>query len=289
MTKPTPRIKLIAYNAFLGGDDGGDESRREAQVQYLATQDADLLWITEASGWHRDHGRRIRDLAIATGTMHLPPVTSHIGDGHNQSVLFFRPSRLREVTYRELARGAFHHGATRAEFEINGTRLLILGTHLAYADGDSRLREAHHFADYARPFGTYPSNAILVGDLNMPDDTDEDPIDWDQVPQNLWHRYREFDDGTFGKLDRRARDMLLASGWRDPQHDVDQERAATTGYWWKNELVPMRIDQALVTGDQLEVVDYRTHDTPELRKLSDHLPLELTIRLRAGDALPAFA
>jgi exonuclease III len=122
----------------------------------------------------------------------------------------------------------------------------------------------------------------------MPDDNDPGPDSWDQVPQNLWHRYRRIlDDGSLGDLDRRARAMLLASGWRDPQRDVDEERAATTGYWWQNELVPMRIDQALVTGDQLEIVGYRTHDTAELRTLSDHLPLELTIRLHAGDALPA--
>lgn len=283
----TPTLKLIAWNVFLGGIDGHDESRREAQVQYLARQDADFIWITEASGWHRDHGRRFRDLAIATGTTHCPPVTTHIGDGHNHSCLFFRHDRVREVSYSELARGALHHGAARAVFDVNGTRLLILGTHLAYADGDSRLREAHHFADYARPFGNWPPNAVLLGDLNMPDDNDEGPDSWEQVPQNLWHRYRRIrDDGSFGDLDRRARTMLLASGWRDPQCAVDAERAATTGYWWDNERVPMRIDQALITGGQLEVVDYRTHDTPPLRKLSDHLPLELTIGLQAK-TLPA--
>lgn len=114
----------------------------------------------------------------------------------------------------------------------------------------------------------------------MPDDNDPGLASWDEIPRNLWHRYRTVNpDGTFGGLDRAARRMLLDSGWRDPQTEVAKERGATTGYWWANEKVPMRIDQALVTGPQIKARDYLTHDSRDLRRLSDHLPMELTIEL----------
>lgn len=271
---------VLAWNLFVGGIDAGDDSRRRKQIAYMAScADVDFYWITEATRWTENGGRPFRELAVATNTVHLPPVTSVIGDRVNHSCLFYRPSRVKELHYSELARGAFHHGTARATFEVDGRPLLILGTHLAYADGDSRMQEAHHLADYARKFGDWPEEAALIGDMNMPDDNDPEP-DWDQVPQNLWHRLREIlPDGSFGPLHRGARGMLLNSGWRDPQKAVAEVRAPTTGYWWQNELVPMRIDQALVTGPRLKVTGYRTHDTPALRTLTDHLPAQLDIEL----------
>lgn len=165
-----PTVKLIAWNLFLGGIDhrlplGDIEDRRLGQLKFLASTDADVYWLTEAKGWHDENGRRFREAAIATGTVHLPAMTTRVGDGQNHSVMLYRPSTLREVTYSQLATGSLHHGAARAVFEADHARLLVLGTHLAYDSAAARTAEAHHFADYAGPFGEWPEDAVLLGSV----------------------------------------------------------------------------------------------------------------------------
>ncbi|MGW6454702.1 endonuclease/exonuclease/phosphatase family protein [Streptomyces sp. NPDC055078] len=285
-------ITIHSWNLLSGGIDGADETRRLAQLAQMASWGSGLLWITEATGWHLDHGRRFRELAEATGMEYLPPVASHVGDGHNQSALYYRPSRLDANAGPPGAVGAFHHGLMRAVCTTPcGDRFLVLGTHLAYSSGVRRLEEAHHLADYGAEFGPWPDDAVLVGDMNFPDRRDTEPESWDSIPQNLHHRYREINaDASFGGYDRRARDLLLASGWRDAQDEVAELRAPTTGHWYDNERVDMRLDQAYVTGDRIEVIDYRTHVSEELDRLSDHRPVELQLRLnRPADEARATA
>ncbi|MER5549747.1 endonuclease/exonuclease/phosphatase family protein [Streptomyces sp. NPDC002589] len=280
-------LTMVTWNLLLGGIDKESEERRLQQLEFLASiQDLDVFWAMEATGWHEDNDRRFRELADTTGLTALPYVTSHVGDGRNHSCLYFRADKLRLIPpATELARGAFHHGVTRAVFDVDGIRLLLLGAHLAYADGETRLREAHHLADYGQQFGEWPEDAVLLMDANGPDDNDpepENPESWAQIPRNLWHRYREIlPDGSFGSWDRRARRLLLNSGWRDPQASLPIQREPTVGYWYDNEPVPLRLDQALVTGQRIEVVDYRTlnPEVPDLTRLSDHLPTQLGVRL----------
>ncbi|NUQ95055.1 MAG: hypothetical protein HOY79_00340 [Streptomyces sp.] len=293
MTMPgdATELRLLAWNIFVGGIDGEDEGRRLQQLAYLKSiVPLDLLWIIEATGWHQDDDRRFDDVTSATGLTALPPVTSHIGDQRNHSVMYYRASRLTPTGQAtQLARGAFHHGVSRIAFQADGVPLLALGAHLSYAGGAPRLSEAHHLADYGRQFAPWPEDGVLLMDSNAPDDTDPEPDDWSAVPQNLWHRYREVRaDGSFGGFDRSARRLLLNSGWRDPQTAVSELREPTVGYWYDNERVPLRLDQALVTGPRIEVVDYRTlnPEVPDLTKLADHLPVLLVIRLHRHPVTP---
>ncbi|MFJ9613480.1 hypothetical protein [Streptomyces noursei] len=50
----------------------------------------------------------------------------------------------------------------------------------------------------------------------------------------------------------------------------------------------LRLDQALVTGQHIEVVDYRTlnPEVPDLTRLSDHLPTQLGVRLHRHPISP---
>ncbi|MGW1976569.1 endonuclease/exonuclease/phosphatase family protein [Streptomyces sp. NPDC001889] len=275
-----PEAVIIGWNLLTGGIDGADETRRLRQLERIAAWSPDLLWITEATGWHRGAGRRFTELAAATGMVHLTPVTSRVGDGYNHSVLYVRPGRV-QVDDRSglLADGAFHHGCLRTVLTIDGVPLTFFGTHLSHTGGAARLAEARHLADYGAAFGDWPENRLLVGDLNSPDGPDEEPGSWSDIPQNLLHRYCKIDeDGNILGYDRDARDLLLSAGWRDPQEEVAELREPTTGYWYANEQVPMRIDQSLVTGDRIEVVDYRTLTDDELDTLSDHRPSKLVIR-----------
>ncbi|GAA2254231.1 hypothetical protein GCM10010232_49040 [Streptomyces amakusaensis] len=274
-------ITLYAWNLLLGGIDEDGEQRRLAQIDRITSWEPDLLWVTEATGWHLHGERRFRELAEATGMEYLRPVPSYIGDGHNQSALFHRPTRVHAVAGPPGAVGAFHHGLMRAVCTTaDGRRFLVLGTHLAHSSGERRLEEAHHLSDYGSAFGPWPSDALLVGDMNVPAPGDTEPEDWDAIPRNLHHRYREIlPGGRFGGYDRRAVDLLIASGWRDAQDEVPGPvRAPTTGHWYDNEKVPMRLDQAYATG-RIRVLDYRTLVDDELDRLSDHRPITVTFTL----------
>ncbi|MDL5199780.1 hypothetical protein [Streptomyces sp. ALI-76-A] len=290
-------LDLLGWNLLNGGIDGEEEYRRERQIDFLASLSGlDLLWITEATDWEKRN--RFTDLADATGLTALPYVTSHNGDGRNHSCLYYRADKLRLASRSGvLARGAFHHGVARAEFEVNGVRLLVLGAHLTYSSPDARVLEVPHLADYGRKFGDWPEDSVLIMDSNGPDLHDPEPEDWSEVPRNLWHRYRErLPDGSYGGWDTQVLRMLMEAGWRDPQADVTIRRKPTVGYWYENEKVPLHLDQALVTGQRIEVVDYRTLGAPYwfapniptpdvsgtdliLTDLSDHLPVHVCIRL----------
>lgn len=160
------------------------------------------------------------------------------------------------------------------EAENDHDDFLALATHLTYTDGESRLREARWMTDYAGDFPGVPPRALLLGDMNCPSPSDEP--DWDKVPRNLQSRYRLVqDEGTFGDTDTRAVQVLLESGWQDPETITGTPRDATVGYYYRNEPVPLRLDHALVFG--LRVHDYRTYDTARARKVSDHLPVVLDV------------
>ncbi|MFE7133843.1 hypothetical protein ACFVIM_23610 [Streptomyces sp. NPDC057638] len=279
-TSPNP-VKIITWNLLTGGITGADESRRLRQIELLAQWAPTLLWITEATGWHRGAGRRFAELSGATGMGHLEPVTSRVGDGVNHSVLYYDTTRV-QVDDRSglLADGVFHHGCQRAWLTIDGVPLTFFGTHLSYAGGEARLAETRHLADYGADFGDWPTRRVLVGDMNSADHSDKEPPSWDAIPANLIHRYCKVDeDGNILGYDRDARDLLLRAGWRDPQAEVAELRAPTTGYWYENENVPMRIDQGFVAGDRIKVVDYRTLTGVELDTLADHRPTLLTVQL----------
>ncbi|KUN02090.1 hypothetical protein AQI95_28855 [Streptomyces yokosukanensis] len=292
MTESTVELRMVAWNVLTGGIDNKGteretEERRLRQLDFLSSMDGlDMLWIMEATWWDEDKGARLRGICDATTLTALPLVTSRVGDGSNHSCMYYNAQALKLYTpASELARGSFHHGVCRAAFDADGIPLLVFGAHLAYSGGRARHLEAHHLADYGTQFGGWPEDGVLLMDANAPDESDPELSDeeWKRrVPRGLWHRYRKIrDDGSFGGFDRGARRLLLESGWRDPQADVRQLREPTVGYWYENERVPLRLDQALVTGPRIEVVDYRTLNPkrPALKNLSDHLPIRLDIRL----------
>ncbi|MGW1785101.1 hypothetical protein ACWCQQ_39310 [Streptomyces sp. NPDC002143] len=177
MATDTTELELLGWNVLNGGIDRDDRGfhdyRFEQQIDYLASlPDLDFLWIMEGTDWHLGDGRRFKDLADATGLTALPYVTSRVGEGRNHSVLYYKAEKARLVRSSELARGAFHHGVTRAEFEVDGKRLLLLGAHLAYSNGAARLGEAHHLADYGQQFNDWPEDGVLLMDANGPDGYD---------------------------------------------------------------------------------------------------------------------
>ncbi|MEU9270043.1 endonuclease/exonuclease/phosphatase family protein [Streptomyces sp. NPDC048251] len=272
-------MRAVTWNLFCGGVDDSSEKRLHAQAEILASLNPDVLALQECTQWDEADERRLLWMAHALGLTPVCMARSREGDSRNHTALLYRSSKLHLVGRRRLGEGVFHHALIRArlrplEADNDHDDFLALATHLTWTDGESRLREARWMTDYAGDFPGVPPRALLLGDLNCPHPSDQP--DWDQAPQNLQSRYRLVqDDGTFGATDTRAVQVLLESGWQDPQAATGRPRAATVGYFYRNEPVPLRLDHALAYG--LQVYDYRTYDTATARTVSDHLPVVLDV------------
>ncbi|KMS73872.1 endonuclease/exonuclease/phosphatase [Streptomyces regensis] len=273
-------MRAVTLNLDCGGTDpDGSEHRLHTHADFLRDQAPDVLALQECTFWDEQQERRLLLLCAILGMAPVLMVRDHIGDGRNHTALLYRPDRLRLIGRRALGVGVFHHALIQARLrpigagDDNTRDLLVLATHFTHTDGESRLRESRWTTDYAGPFPGAPKRGMLMGDLNCSGMYDEDP-DWNLVPRNLHARYRFTEpDGGAGWIDRRAIHVLHHAGWHDPQRFTGRARAATVGYAYENEPVPLRLDHILTRG--LTVRDYRTHDTPEARAASDHLPVVL--------------
>ncbi|TBO57078.1 endonuclease/exonuclease/phosphatase family protein [Streptomyces kasugaensis] len=272
-----PRTRFCTYNLLLGGS---DESRLRKQESLLTDISPDVLALQECALGDEAGHTRLRLMAERLG-MAIVTMARSAGNEKNFTALLYRPSKFRVVTWRLRGIDVFHHSLIEALMRPVGASdserdFLAFATHLSWADGESRLREARRLTDYGGKFPGTPGRAVLLMDSNVPD---REPESWDLVPRNLWPRYRLVnDDGTFGPADERALRVLLGVGWTDPATLTGQGRAATVGYYYANETAEFRLDHILTAGDW-DVRGYRTHDTEELRTLSDHLPVTLDIRL----------
>ncbi|MFD7552235.1 helix-turn-helix domain-containing protein [Streptomyces sp. NPDC059816] len=201
--------------------------------------------------------------------------------------------------------------AERGHAVLSGGEALVFASAVGIEDEDGRMTVSRlALGDEPAFTDGRPGSAER---LEAVDARDREPADWDETPRNLHHRYRETcaggplgtafrrarrrparrtrRDGCWGRgparrlvcpgrhyggYDRRARDLLTGAGWRDAQDEVPALRAPTTGHWYANERVDMRLDQGYVTGD-FTVTDYRTCVSPELNRLSDHRPVDLVV------------
>lgn len=276
-------LRAVVWNLFLGGLDGASEERLKKQAEILLGLNADIVCLPECNRWDEDGESRLWWMADALGLQPVAMVRSRLGTPpvQNHTALLYRPSTLRLMGRAVLGRDVFHHALIRARLrpveEHDDRRdFLVLATHLTYTDGETRLREARWMTDYGGEFPGVPSRGVLLADLNVPD---REPSDWSLIPRNLHSRYRTVkDDGSFGGVDQRALQVLLHSGWQDPQTLTGVRRSPTVGYFYSNEPVPWCLDYALVNG--MHVTSYRTHDTPQARAASDHLPVIADMEVR---------
>ncbi|MER6914335.1 endonuclease/exonuclease/phosphatase family protein [Streptomyces sp. NPDC000594] len=274
------RLRAVTWNLRCGGVDGPSEQRFHQQADILADLAPDVLALQECTFWDEGEERRLHWMCRALEMAPVAMVRDGIGDGRNHTALLYRPSRLRLLGHRTTGVGVFHHALIHARLrpvqagDDDSLDLLALATHLTHTDGESRLREAQWLTDHAGPFPRTPDHALLLGDLNTSGIHDQDPDDWAAIPRNLHARYRHLtDDGRFGGMDRRALQLLITSGWHEPQTHLGTPREPTVGYAYDNEKVPLTLDHILYRGFTPRA--YATHDTPHARDASDHLPTVL--------------
>ncbi|WP_239471467.1 endonuclease/exonuclease/phosphatase family protein [Streptomyces sp. NEAU-S7GS2] len=267
----------MTWNLHCGGIDGPSDTRLRKQATVLAGLEPDLLALQECRRWDEEGERRLLWMAEF---LHMVPVAmerSQKGDGTNYTALLYLPSRLRLIARQAVGVGAFHHALLRAHLRPADSPnpsddFLAFATHLSDADGDSRRREARLTARCTGPFPGRSRRGIYMGDLNTPHPGDT--THWSQAPQNLHTRYRHvLPDGTFGDADVRAMQVLLDSGWEDPEALTGQPRGATVGHFDDSEPEPLRLDHILVQG--LSPMTYFTYDKSSARAVSDHLPVVL--------------
>ncbi|MGW4890240.1 endonuclease/exonuclease/phosphatase family protein [Streptomyces murinus] len=287
MTTLTPHrpLRAITYNLLLGGLDAGSDDRLRAQIEMLAALAPDVLCLQECTGWTNRHLRRVADELGMMLVGMVPSRVRRIPSPPNFTVLLIRPSAVRLMDWWSVGEGVFHHALIMAWLRPVAADnnpdddVLVLGTHLSWVDGSVRLGETRMVTDYGGAFPGVPLKKVFMGDLNTPD---REPGSWSLIPQFLQSRYRlVLPDGSFGDVDQRAVQVLLGSGWRDPQVSSATPEAASVGYYYPNEPVLWRIDYILVSGLP-DVISYAIHDTPDLRKYSDHLPVILDVDVMAG-------
>ncbi|MFQ6197056.1 endonuclease/exonuclease/phosphatase family protein [Streptomyces sp. NPDC000405] len=275
--------RIITYNTLTGGiDSAGDEQRRHGQMGFLASGAPDVLVLQDLRGWEEGGWWRLWELAEAVGMVALPPVLSARERGSHLAMLY-RPATVRVAAYdAEADSGAFFHGLARAIVYIKDApqSLTVLGTRLSLLGGEERLAEARWLARYGDSDGGLDRRVLLAGDLNTIGLADDEP-DWSRIPANLRSRHCLLSmDGEFGPTDRRAMNLLTASGFRDPYELLDRQPEHTTGYWSDDELVRHRSDFILANRLAAPAVrNITVHESDTTWGLSDHLPVELTIAL----------
>ncbi|MEU5498011.1 endonuclease/exonuclease/phosphatase family protein [Streptomyces griseofuscus] len=281
MTDPTKPLRAVTYNTYCGGLDSGDDARLRRQVEMLRNLKPDLLCIQEAQGWTNRHLCQVADAVEMVPVTMAPSRVRRDPGPPNGTVVLYAPSALQLMDWCVVGKEAFHHALIQARLRPRGAKddqrdFVAFGTHLAWSDGDRRLAEVRFISDYGGTFPGAPGGAVLLGDLNTPD---REPPDWSLIPSNLHSRYRLVGPGgEFGGADRRAVQVLLESGWQDPQRKFGDPAAATVGYFYRNEPVFWRLDYVLTSG-YVKPVEYFIWDTAAARKLSDHLPVVCDVTL----------
>ncbi|MEU9190119.1 endonuclease/exonuclease/phosphatase family protein [Streptomyces sp. NPDC048484] len=272
------KLRAVTWNLLNGGVDDSSEERFHTQTDIVKEIRPDVLALQECTLWDEDDNRRLTAMAGELGLKAVAMLPSRIGDGRNFTALLYRPAQLHLVDWKQRGQGALHHAMIRARLRPLDTPdgsadFNALATHLAFTDGDTRLAEVRGWAtDFAGEFPGAPPRSLLLGDLNCA--RLYDTFDWNLIPRNLHARYRRIlPNGHFGDADLRALQVLLASGWQDPESLTQTLRKATVGYYYDNEPQPLCLDHILVHG--FTVHAYWTYDTPAARASSDHLPTVL--------------
>jgi endonuclease/exonuclease/phosphatase family metal-dependent hydrolase len=167
--------------------------------------------------------------------------------------------------------------------EEHGVLLRVAVTHLGPWDPEYRFGEARQVAgQFAKP--GIPT--VIAADRNcLGEDLAYDPEpDWTLLPpeEREYHIMWRTDPTEPPRADRRPSQLLHRAGLTDAACHLRVPWQPTAGH--RPGDLPRRIDGFWLTATALPALrDYRVHDSPEARRLSDHLPVEIELDL---DKLP---
>jgi endonuclease/exonuclease/phosphatase family metal-dependent hydrolase len=168
------------------------------------------------------------------------------------------------------------HGLGVVQLDVGcAVPLRVAVTHLAPWDPDQRLADARTIAGLLDD----PAQAtVIAADWNcFGADAGYDPEpDWSSLPpRKAWRHVRWSDDlDTPPRVDRRPTELLRRCGLSDAAVSLRAPWQATGGHMCDD--LSRRLDAFWTTRPQA-LRGYRVIDTPTARRLSDHLPIKLTI------------
>jgi exodeoxyribonuclease-3 len=262
-------VRLMTWNVKTGGVDRGRVDRLDAILAVIDRVRPDILALQELRDFDRHGGRRMNDVAVATG------LTAHLaGSIFGQPVaVLVRPPLV--ITARKSVRWRLHHGAAAVVVPTHSGPLTVVSTHLNPFSPYRRMREARWLAArYASRNGL----VVLAGDLNSldpgTDHTDE--------LARLDARYRRRHLGPEGTADTRALAAFAAGGFSDlwpPVGEGDGHTVPTTN-GGGHEFSGMRLDYVLASPPAAAAArSARVVRGDEAEHASDHYPVVADLAL----------
>ncbi len=254
----------MTWNIKTGGG-----TRLAAVVAVLRRERPDLLALQELRDFGRHDGRRMREVAEATGmTAHLAPSAF----GQPVAVLARPPlelARTRAVRWR------LHHAAASAVVPTAQGPLTVVSTHLNPFSPYRRMREARWLA--AR-YASGRRLVLLAGDLNALDPR----TDHADALARLHPLYRRRHLAADGTADTRAIAAFEAAGFVDLWRGDGDGRTAPTTEGGGREFSGMRLDYVLGSAPAAaRARNLRVVRGDETEHASDHYPVVVDLDLTA--------
>ncbi len=256
-------MKVMTWNIKTGGD-----TRLAAILAVLHRERPDLLALQELRHFDRHDGRRMREVAEATGmTAHLAPSAF----GQPVAVLARPPL---ELTRTRSVRWRLHHAAAAAVIPTAAGPLTVVSTHLNPFSPYRRMREARWLAARYAPRRL----VLLAGDLNALDPRTDHAAVLDRL-HPLYRRRHLAADGT---ADTRAIAAFEAAGFVDLWRGDGDGRTAPTTEGGGREFSGMRLDYVLAGPPvAARARNLRVVRGGETEYASDHYPVVVDLDLTA--------
>ena len=257
-------MKMMTWNIKTGGG-----TRLAAILAVLRRERPDVLALQELRDFGRHGGRRMREVAEATGmTAHLAPSAF----GQPVAVLARPPL---ELTRTRVVRWRLHHAAAVAVVATREGPLTVVSTHLNPFSPYRRMREARWLAArYASRRGL----VVLAGDLNALDPR----TDHTGELERLGPLYRRRHLAPDGSADTRAIAAFEEAGFTDLWAGGGDGRTAPTSEGGGREFSGMRLDYVLGSPPvAARARDLRVLRGGETEYASDHYPVVVDLDLTA--------
>jgi endonuclease/exonuclease/phosphatase family metal-dependent hydrolase len=189
-------MRVLTYNIR----NGGQPDRLDRIVDVVTAQRPDLVGLQELRGFDRDLGRRMREVAAATG---MAPFLGRSRFGQPVAVLVRESA---QVLDRGPIRRPFHHAAMSVTVATDRGPLTAISTHLNPYRGWKRRFEARWIAARIRR----DRLMLVMGDLNTLDPwTDHTEQLRDLAPEFRSRHLRR------GRVDSRPVEVLVDAGLVD--------------------------------------------------------------------------
>jgi endonuclease/exonuclease/phosphatase family metal-dependent hydrolase len=264
-------LRIVSWNLW---DYGTSPQRQHDQLRFLREVAPHVLLVQEIRTSRPDDTDLVAVFATLTDALNMcgkpvaaPRSRCHLGilwhPGIGLLDWFAKPYSL-------------WHGLGIAVLDIGSPwPLHVAATHLSPWDPEQRLADVRTVAALLEKY-----RALVGADWNcLGDDPWYDPEpDWSALPiERQLHHVRWSDDPNQPpKGDRRPTQYLTRAGLTDAAPHLDIPWQATAGHIGID--IPRRIDAFRVSPTALPaLVGYEVLDSPTTRRLSAHLPIQLTI------------